>query len=436
MHTKNIYREKALDTANTKLTFSKPILVIEDQYSIASFTKAKFQERWDCDVVLCHDYKTAKTLVHENKSDFQIAICDLHLPDAPSGEVVDLLIDANIPTLVLTASFNEKLRTTVLEKGVVDYILKSSSNTYDYLSRVIERLEKNKRSQILLVDDSPNALAHLEHMLKPLQFQIFTAQNGVEALRILDEQPAINMILTDYRMPVMDGFELTLNARKKRGHGQLSIIGLSASENRTVSAQFLKHGANDYLNKPFIYEELFCRVHQNLNMLDQMDAILTIAYIDYLTGLYNRRFFFEKGQDLFEQSQAKQQNLAMAVMDIDHFKKINDNFGHDVGDTVLKAVASLLKQDFDNSALLGRIGGEEFALLFNFADVRDINNRLELFRQKVMALEVRENNTVIKTTISIGLTAIHANNIDDLLKQGDKNLYQAKAEGRNCIVCL
>jgi len=161
---------------------------------------------------------------------------------------------------------------------------------------------------------------------------------------------------------------------------------------------------------------------------------LQIAYFDYLTGLHNRRFFFENGEHVFDQAKQNQETLAIAALDIDHFKKINDSFGHDVGDQLLKEVAKMLKLHFEDSALLGRIGGEEFAMLFQSFTLDDAQSALESFRQAVENMEVSINNQVIKTTISIGLTGIEANTLGEMVKQADHNLYQAKAQGRNCVV--
>jgi DNA-binding response OmpR family regulator len=142
MQTKTKYFEKALDLTHGKLTFSKPILVVEDQLSVAHYTKARFHERWNCEVILSHSYKSTQWQISQHGGNFQIAISDLHLPDAPKGEIVDLLIGTNIPTLVLSAAFGEKLRSMVLDKGVVDYVLKNSPNAYKYIGDVVERLEK------------------------------------------------------------------------------------------------------------------------------------------------------------------------------------------------------------------------------------------------------------------------------------------------------
>ncbi|MFA5983764.1 MAG: diguanylate cyclase [Methylococcaceae bacterium] len=434
MHTKNIYREKALEFIHPQLIFNKPIMVVEDQLSVAKFTKAKLQERWQCEVMLSHDYKSTRALIEQHKNNFQVAVTDLHLPDAQDDEIIDLLLQAQIPILVLSASFNEATRATILNKGAVDYILKNSPNTYEYIGDVIERLEKNKSTKILLVDDSESALQLLQNMLSPLLFQILTAKNGKEALSILAQEPDIKLIITDYRMPEMDGFELTLNVRKHYPRHQLCIIGLSASDNTAISAQFLKHGANDYLNKPYSYEELFCRINQNLSMLDQMDAIQQIAYVDYLTGLYNRRFFFEKGQHLFKKAKLTKAALVIAVMDIDYFKKINDLYGHDGGDLVLVEVSALLKQSFQQDALLGRLGGEEFAVLFNTVDLNTAKQRLENFRQALENTKIRIAGKDVTVTISIGMTEILNDTFTEMVKKADENLYYAKARGRNCMI--
>lgn len=212
----------------------------------------------------------------------------------------------------------------------------------------------------------------------------------------------------------------------------MAIIGLSAESNSNISAQFLKVGANDFISKPYSYEELICRVTQNLEMLELFESIRNIANHDYLTGMYNRRFFFAEGGDIYAHAKANNVPLLAAMVDVDHFKKVNDSYSHDCGDVVLKRIAEQLKAH-SHQDLVARMGGEEFAILMT-GDERSSRERLEAFRKHMEQEVIQYNKLNIQVTASIGGTTDFGGNLDTMLGKADENLYAAKQNGRNQVV--
>ena len=273
--------------------FDRPILVVEDQKSAAEYTAALLKDRWNCEVIIANSLRAAKEALQSTTPDIKVAICDLNLPDAPYGEVIDLMNDYGVAAIALTGAYGEELRSAMDKKGIVDFIPKTSVNAYEYAVALAGRVQKNFHTSVLVVDDSLSARALYKHMSEMLRLKVFTANDGKEALEMLKQHPEISLMLTDYAMPEINGYELTAKARSKFSKDRLAIIGISATSNDEVSSNFLKCGANDYLAKPFSYQEFLCRTHQNLDMLDLIQANRDAAQRDFLTGLYNRRFFFE-----------------------------------------------------------------------------------------------------------------------------------------------
>ena len=145
-----------------------------------------------------------------------------------------------------------------------------------------------------------------------------------------------------------------------------------------MSARFIKVGANDFITKPFQPEEFYCRVTQNIDLIEKTQALVDAATKDFLTGLYNRRFFFEKGVGKLERARRERKSVALAMLDIDHFKSVNDTYGHDVGDEVLQVVSKTLQDSARADDLVARLGGEEFCVL-----MEDINRaELDVFVRK------------------------------------------------------
>jgi len=407
------------------------VLLIEDQRSLAQMAAKMLYERWGCHVLIATTLEQVRSILSQNKHRFFVAVSDLNLPDAPDGEVIDELKAAKIPVIAVTGNFDDSLQEDIMGKGVIDYVLKDSINAYEYIVELVGRLFKNTRIKVLVIDDSPSFRDILAHMLRMQCLQVVTAADGAEGIESLEYDRDIKLVLVDHAMPVMDGFTFLATLRRKLGKDRLAVIGISASENKRMSAQFLKLGANDFISKPFSYEELACRISQNLEMQESIETMRFAAFHDYLTGLYNRRYFYERGGKLFEEAAKAGKPLVVAMIDIDSFKNINDTYGHDGGDTVLRHLGAMLKEYF-TADLVARVGGEEFLLLS--ADAVRTAESCEALRQQVAKSPAGFGATVIPYTVSIGIASQLQASLDATLKVADDNLYQAKQSGRNCIV--
>ena len=416
-----------------QLQINRKILLVEDQRSLALVAAKMLHERWGCQVLITTTLEEARAAIAQKQNnDFFVAVSDLTLPDAPHGEIIDVLIGAGLPTIAITGNYNSGLRETIMSKGVIDYVLKNSINAYEYIVELVGRLYKNTHIKVLVVDDSAGFRHLLEFMLKMQNLQVITARDGVDALQQLELNLDIKLVLVDNEMPNMRGTEFVASVRRKWSKDKLAVIGISAAEDKDVTAQFLKLGANDFIIKPFIYEELVCRVSHTLETLESIEAVRYIAYHDYLTGQLNRRAFFDQGGKLFAKAVKEGRPLAVAMMDIDFFKKVNDTYGHDGGDVVLKHFSALLEEHFRDN-LVGRLGGEEFALII-LGDTRKSAERCEAFRLHVEKAPAQFGDKLISFTVSTGMTQKLQPNLDATLKLADENLYKAKETGRNRII--
>ena len=411
----------------------QPILIVEDQGSLSKMLSDLLVEQWGCEVHIAESYAEAKAQLSRHRHEYLVAICDLNLPDAPNAEIISLVKKAKVSMIALSGSFGEKVREEMVDKGVIDYIIKDSINAYQYLVNLVGRLYKNQTTKILIAEDSVSAREMLKHMLDMQKFQTFTADNGVQAMEIMEQNPDIKLLVTDYSMPEMDGFTLTLSARETYPTDKLAIIGVSAMNQSDLGAQFIKNGANDFLLKPYSYEELLCRINQNIDMLEYVECIQNAANRDFLTRLYNRRYFFQVGKTIYDEAKENHTALTACMIDIDHFKQVNDQYGHDSWDDVLIHFSKQLEHHF-NQHLVARLGGEEFAILFENGDERDIFQELDSFRQTISQVPVISNGQSIPISVSIGVGSTYKENLDAMLKVADENLYYAKHHGRNQVI--
>jgi PleD family two-component response regulator len=246
------------------------ILLAEDSNVFTSMIGTRLMELFGIEVEICRNFEELQVAYDRSSEPVTLAISNINLPGAENGEALEYLVDLSIPTIVFTGTFHEETRDKLLTKDIVDYILKDNVFAVEMLAESVCRFLTNHRHHVLIVDDSPTARALLSSRLKRYNFRVSVAENGAKALEILKKNPDIGLVVTDYNMPDIDGFELTRRIRSVRGSHELRIIGVSSSSNRLLSARFLKAGGNDFMLRPFIDEEFYCRVNQNLDTLIQI----------------------------------------------------------------------------------------------------------------------------------------------------------------------
>lgn len=329
-------RENLLSINGLRLKQGERILLVEDSVALSTLLTQRLEEETGATVTRCGSLSAARKNIAEGT--FLLALTGLNLPDAPNGEILDMLLQEEIPTIVFTAMFDADTRERCTRKKIVDYIVKDGTKTVDKVVQTVSRILANSAHKILVVDDARAARSELVEILNRQNFRVLEARSGRQALEILTNDETIDLVITDHHMADMDGYELTRRIRQSRNSEQLRIIGISSSSDRLLSASFLKAGASDFIYRPFVHEELKCRIDNNVETLAQLTHLRRLAEQDYLTGLANRRHFFatmrQRGKEAMQGS--------IALLDIDHFKLVNDTYGHDAGDAVLQAISLVM----------------------------------------------------------------------------------------------
>ncbi|GIU47821.1 hypothetical protein TUM4438_27850 [Shewanella sairae] len=297
-------------------------------------------------------------------------------------------------------------------------------------------MQRNQSVKVLVADDSMVSRKFIRSLLEQHLFQVIEADDGIAALETLNENPDITLLITDYNMPRLDGFGLIIKVREQKSREELAIIGLSSDGDESLSARFIKNGANDFLQKPFVHEEFHCRVLTTLDALDMVTRLWEQANLDYLTNVFNRRYFFNLYEEKLNLIAQKKGVLALALLDIDFFKQVNDTYGHDVGDEVLIEFAKRLQHSFSQHFTVARIGGEEFVVGFKGLNVEKAYTLLDRFRMQLEVTPIATSKGSIDITVSTGVSEFSCDeNVDELLNRADIGLYDAKASGRN-VVCI
>ena len=413
----------------------KKVLVVDDSQTILTSLKHELDKDKSIDAIYVKTYKEAEEILSADAKNIHAALLDLHLPDAPNGEVISLANNYDIPTVVLTGSMNKSVRQTIQKKDIVAYILKERRTSARVAVKFIQRILKNYDTTIMVVDDSIVYRKALTQSLKKINIKVLEASDGQEALDILkSSKEKISIIITDYEMPKLNGLDLTIKIREEYSKDQLGIIAISSDDDKDMISDFLKFGANDFVNKPFTAYEVIMRINANLELLDIFEQFSDMANRDYMTGSYNRRYFFDSGNAIVLKSMRKSASIAVATIDIDNFKKINDTYGHDVGDVAIKAIKTILDSNLRESDLVARFGGEEYCILLEDISLDDTKTLFEKIRKSFEANIMNIKGTQINYTVSFGIAYGGFNSLEDMVKFSDEALYKAKENGRNQVV--
>ena len=409
------------------------ILIVEDNKALAKLIAKKMEDKVEMDIDVAHTMAEAQAFLNNSK-DYFIALLDLNLPDAPNGEIVDYVISKGLPSIVLTGSIDDATRESFIHKDIVDYVYKGNMDDINYIFQIINRLSKNRQYKVMIVEDSAPIRNSLKKILTSLQFHVFTAAHGEEAMSYFADNPDIRLVVCDYRMPVKDGLEVLKEIRAAGDKNQIGVLMMTSPSENVNGAIFLKNGANDFIAKPFVKEELICRVNNLIEAMENINQIADFANKDFLTGVYNRRYFYDDMNEYVTYAEERAEPYAVAVLDIDHFKEINDACGHDSGDRVLKTLAKKLIDETKNGDLIARFGGEEFCIVLKNVSNEEAVKFFVNLRANIASCNVQLKKEQINFTVSIGVAFSRSDyKLDELLELADEALYRAKENGRNRV---
>jgi len=394
---------------------------------------------------------TNDALRHLSLHPVDLVLTSLQLQDSDGIEfckkIRNLKNTKHIPIVLLTAEESKTIFEPATQAGVTEVFHKSDiPRLQNYLNEFINRASthSNMDARVLYAEDSLSVARLTIHILETMGLTIdhFThAEQAYEAYQTTD----YDLLLTDiFLAGSMSGIGLVREVRSiEKSKGHIPILAMSAQDDSARKIELLNCGANDYVAKPILKEELMARVHNlitNKKLLDKLKAqqylLQELAMTDQLTRLYNRHFLMELAPKHISEAFRHKHALSLIVIDLDHFKTINDTYGHSMGDIVLTQTAQLLKAACRNEDIAARFGGEEFVLILRHCDAEDARKKSESLRMRISDL----NPEGIAISASFGIAELPLDNttntykFDDLFSIADQAVYEAKACGRNCVV--
>lgn len=299
-------------------------------------------------------------------------------------------------------------------------------------------------TNILVIEDSETIRREIIQVLKAHSLATYCheAGDGLEGLKLL-LGIKVDLVLCDLEMPRLDGFRFLSMVRKREELRDIPVILLTGKDDSASKIAGLEQGANDYITKPFDAGELVARVRVHLKIkllqdqLRRANELLTeISHTDHLTGLYNRRYMMDVLEREFSRARRSGGALSLLIMDLDHFKEINDRNGHQGGDVVLAEAASVFRDELRSYDIAVRFGGDEFVAVLPGASLPEAMSVAERVRKAVEQSRFPGNMAGVRLTFSIGIAVHPADGIEtvaDFIRAADSALYRAKAKGRNRI---
>lgn len=283
---------------------------------------------------------------------------------------------------------------------------------------------------ILAVDDMKENLDIVLDILN--EYDVITVKSANEALEILEKEK-ISLILLDIVMPEINGIDLCQIIKSQSLTRDIPVIFTTSQVDEDSISNAYEAGANDYVCKPLKRRDVIARVNTQLKLRKTIEDLEFLASRDTMTGIYNRRKFFDLATVLFDESN---KNFFLATIDIDYFKRVNDNFGHDAGDFVIKRITEIISHLLPQNSIFARMGGEEFIVILFEEEIQEAILFFENIREQILNEKIIYNENIINSTVSMGLVQKNDKNIgiDEIIKKSDIALYEAKRTGRNKVI--
>jgi diguanylate cyclase (GGDEF)-like protein len=296
--------------------------------------------------------------------------------------------------------------------------------------------------RILIAEDDPTSRTILEAILIKWGYDPVVTNDGSAAWDVLQKPGAPNLVALDWNMPGMTGLEVCCRVREKGTSNPPYIILLTARGEKADIVEGLEAGANDYVLKPYDGDELRARIRVGQRMVELQtqlnsarDALFHEATHDSLTGVFNRRAIYEALNREFARSKRSEVPFSIGLVDLDHFKRINDTYGHQAGDEVLCAVVKILQSNLREYDCIGRYGGEEFLIVAPGSPGTKAEGLYDRLCDTIASKAVFTNSGAAGISVSIGVAGgANQKTSDSIILSADSALYRAKGEGRNRVV--
>lgn len=412
---------------------NKKILLIDDNKMLGKLLAKKIQTTLNCEVDIVFSLAETKALPDD---EYFLTFADLCLPDAPNGEVVDYVLTKNWPVIVLTASNDKATKDKFMDKDILDYIFKESDTCIDQIIDSIVKLERYAKTKVILALSKLPERNEIKKILTQRKFNVLAAAHGEEAMSYLNDNNDVKLIIADANMPVISGSELLSEVRTRFGDHDLGVIILGDKDD-ALESSLLINGANEYLIKPLNKESFNCRLDRCLNYMANMQFLSIYNNLDPISGVKNSNALLNCVEDYLNEISGKEEEFAFAFLDIDNLRNLNEEYGHEVGDKIVKICADEASNEVKGRDIVGRYSPEKICIVLKNVSQERAIKILSRIRVNIKKAGILVNLDEVFFTASIGVVfAKSGDQFETLISKASEALSQAKANGKDRVeVC-
>ncbi|HEB9319836.1 TPA: diguanylate cyclase [Campylobacter coli] len=412
---------------------NKKILLIDDNKMLGKLLAKKIQTTLNCEVDIVFSLTETKALPDD---EYFLTFADLCLPDAPNGEVVDYVLAKNWPVIVLTASNDKATKDKFMDKDILDYIFKESDTCIDQIIDSIVKLERYAKTKVILALSKLPERNEIKKILTQRKFNVLAAAHGEEAMSYLNDNNDVKLIIADANMPVISGSELLSEVRTRFGDHDLGVIILGDKDD-ALESSLLINGANEYLIKPLNKESFNCRLDRCLNYMANMQFLSIYNNLDPISGVKNSNALLNCVEDYLNEISGKEEEFAFAFLDIDNLRNLNEEYGYEVGDKIVKICADEASNEVKGRDIVGRYSPEKICIVLKNVSQERAIKILSRIRVNIKKAGILVNLDEVFFTASIGVVfAKSGDQFETLINKASEALSQAKANGKDRVeVC-
>ncbi|HEB9428891.1 TPA: diguanylate cyclase [Campylobacter coli] len=412
---------------------NKKILLIDDNKMLGKLLAKKIQTTLNCEVDIVFSLAETKALPDD---EYFLTFADLCLPDAPNGEVVDYVLTKNWPVIVLTASNDKATKDKFMDKDILDYIFKESDTCIDQIIDSIVKLERYAKTKVILALSKLPERNEIKKILTQRKFNVLAAAHGEEAMSYLNDNNDVKLIIADANMPVISGSELLSEVRTRFGDHDLGVIILGDKDD-ALESSLLINGANEYLIKPLNKESFNCRLDRCLNYMANMQFLSIYNNLDPISGVKNSNALLNCVEDYLNEISGKEEEFAFAFLDIDNLRNLNEEYGYEVGDKIVKICADEASNEVKGRDIVGRYSPEKICIVLKNVSQERAIKILSRIRVNIKKVGILVNLDEVFFTASIGVVfAKSGDQFEILINKASEALSQAKANGKDRVeVC-
>jgi len=410
------------------------VLIAEQEQALRDALADRVEKSLGVSADTVNTAAAVRKLMDQHAGEYVLAVVDTRLPDAPNGEVLDVLTANSIPTIAISSKVTDEIATRLLDKHIIDCVLKRNEEDTELLADIVQQTLCNPQRKIIYFSTDDFNRKKIRQLLDIHRYTIIDVRNKADIRRQLSEHRDISLVIMDQSTLQFNAIETISELRQHYRREDLAIAAVCDHEDQQLGAKLLRAGANDVIRQPMPTDEFYYRVKQCVESVERVREIKYSATRDLLTGAYNRDYLFDVGEKLYASAKRGDIKLTLAMIEIDKFEDLTTQHSPEASNTVLETLAPLLSAELRQNDVLARYDASTFACLISNVGEHNAIMVCERIRQTVSKACIEYQSNQLSVSCSIGATTNPDDSLLNMIGDAHRLLQDAIEKGRNCVV--